>query len=336
MKKGLNLISVPLIIASVVFCEKKKDDKTKNLSLLALAALSNSTAAQYPNSVSGSAEAVKGAQGTTSGVSAATSAATSGAQSVAQSVLGAERANAIVKGLIASKALSTCDNTERSVTGTYTTASTVTASSSTAFFLTSGSYTVTPNITIKGTYSCAPSSSSSSSSSYNLSYSGSMTVAFSNATLKYFDIEDFVKNGKFTYKTVTLNGTVTTSNLSMTSVAKGSSQSTTSSTTSTYVSSADYSTTNSDSSKSSSMQVDGGTAVTFDLSSSGKSIMSMKTTSTLSGSTYSSCYNTLSVEAGSKTSGTYNGGAVSVSYNYTKADFEKMMTALGSTVTYCK
>lgn len=339
MKKRLNLISVSLIMALLVFCQKKKEDNTKSLSLLALAALSNTTAAQYPNSVSGSAEAVKGAQGTTSGVSAATSAATSGAQSVAQSVLGSERANIIAKGLASSKALSTCDNTERSVTGTYTTASTVTASSSTASFLTSGSYTVTPNITIKGTYSCSPSSSTtSSSSSFNLTYSGSMTVVFSSATLKYFDVEDFVKNGKFTYKTVTLNGTVTTSNLSMTYTAKGTSQSTTSGTTTTYVSSADYSTTNSDSSKSSSMQIDGGTAVSFELSSSGKGIFSIKSTSTLNSSPYSytSCYNTLNAEAGSKTSGTYNGGAVSVSYNYTKADYEKMLTALGGTVTYCK
>ncbi|HMZ59557.1 MAG TPA: hypothetical protein PL048_12320, partial [Leptospiraceae bacterium] len=88
MKIRLNLISFALIIVSVVFCDKKKDDKTKSLSLLALAALSNTTAAQYPNSVSGSTEAVKGSQGASSGVSAATSAATSGAQSVAQSVLG--------------------------------------------------------------------------------------------------------------------------------------------------------------------------------------------------------------------------------------------------------
>lgn len=336
MKKGLNFIFVSIIIAVAVSCQKKKEDNTKSLSLLALAALSNSTAAQYPNSVVGSAEAVKGAQGATSGVSAATTAATQGAQSVAQSVLGAERANAMAKGLAASKALSTCDNTERSTTGTYTTASTVTASSMTASYLTSGSYTVTPNITIKGTYSCAPSSSTSSSGTYNLTYTGGMTVAFSNATLKYFDVEDFVKNGKFTYKTVTLNGTVKTSNLSMTYLMKGSSQSTTSGTTATYVYSSDYTMTNSDSSSSTSMQIDGGAAVAFDLSSASKAIMSMKMTSTSTGSSYTSCYNTLNVEAGSKTSGTYNGGSVSVSYNYTKADFEKMMAAQGVTVTYCK
>ncbi|MCX8000134.1 MAG: hypothetical protein N3A69_14470, partial [Leptospiraceae bacterium] len=63
----------------------------------------------------------------------------------------------VEKSLVMKKALRsiiTCNGTEQTISQTYTTESTVTASQYTSMFLTSGSYTVKPNLKFEGKVKC--------------------------------------------------------------------------------------------------------------------------------------------------------------------------------------
>lgn len=73
----------------------------------------------------------------------------------------------------------------------------------------SSSYTITPNITTK--ISCTYPTNLTTSYAYTIT--GSLQIVFTNATIKYLDIDAFTKTAATTYKTTTLSGNISVSNI---------------------------------------------------------------------------------------------------------------------------
>lgn len=350
MKKMIPLITLLSFCLMFVDCKEDKKDNTTLLAGLVLLNQNKSTsasvAASYPNSVTGSSTAISGTTSATTASSSATGSATSGATNAAANILEASLQDGVSKSKSNAQTRiifdsTTCNGVTKTATGTYTTTTTITTSSTGASsYLTAGSFTIKPNITTKVTYNCTTPTSTttttdySSSGNYEYTFTGSLEITFNSATIKYFDIESFVTKGTFVYKTATLTGTIAVSNVNL--VSNDKSTFTYSSSTGKGVSTYTFSGTNSDSSKSSNLVVDGAAAASFDVTTSGTYSGNFGLTGSFSGTTFTSCYNSLSFEQGGKVTGTYNGSAVGTSYNFTTADYKKFAAASGFTITMCQ
>lgn len=335
MKKSISIL-ILATISLVFFLECKKDDKDNTPLFAGLVLLNqrrgSSASITYSNSTTGSSQAIAGSTSSTSAASSATSSATQSATSAATNILSNSVQDVSIK---ASESLgsrvpfqdsTTCNGTTKTATGSYKTAFTSTAGS--------GSYTVTPNITASVTYSCTYSSSSNYTFNGTSTITGSLSVTFTNATITYFDIDSFVKNGTIAFKSSTLTGTITVSNINQSFSENRSYLFTTSGSTSKYnlTSNGSYS----DSVATSNLVVDGASASTLSLTETALYNFVLNSTSTITGSTYSTCYNTFSADSGGAVSGTYNSSAVSTSYALTSDNYKKYLAALNLTVTMCQ
>lgn len=327
-----------ILIFGFLNCQNKKDDTTqKNLIFLALAsANANSISAQFPNVVEGSPEAIKGATSVGTATSDAISSATGSAGLLTGSTGGGGGPSSNIlsfeKNLLISKALNSvratpCNGTEQTINFTYTTEFTVTASPLSN--LLSGSYTVKPNLKYEGKSRCNQGPPSTSSFEYNTT--GSVEVTFNNATIKFLDIEKFVKEGQFVYSQVTLNGTVSETNINDTFGLTTEN----SSSNNTFISKTKSSSSRSSKTTSNNLQIDGGSPASLEITNRARGNFDSELKSSFSGNSSSSCFSKFFSEGGTSHEGTYNGGKVKVSYNTDTEKTKQLWQAIGVPVVMC-
>ena len=307
-------------------------------------------ASQYPNITSGFTASIQGASALSSATSSAISSSNTGATTLAANIVepalkdAIRNSKSLTQARVNFNSTTTCNGTTQTVTGIYTTASQICLSTTGTTTVCptqpssqpTGSYTITPNITTKITFSCTyPTNLTTSyTQTLNATYTitGSLQIVFTNATIKYLDIDAFTKTAATTYKTTTLSGNISVSNInqSITGSTTAKYTSTTGQTTSTITNYSSYS----DNIATSNLVVDSAQAATLNLAESGIINSSQTLIATTGSST--SCYSAGSYESGVSASGSYNGLAVSTSYNLTTQDYIKMLSASSSTITLCQ
>ncbi|MEM7183144.1 MAG: hypothetical protein AAF518_19695 [Spirochaetota bacterium] len=346
MKQLVKIVSLVFLSGFITNCPQESDnDNERNLSLLYLASQNSSNAdssisSQYSNSVSGSSTDVAASTSTASAsTSASSSAGTSASTSVSTSI---KKYLNQIRTKVASKAIraQTCDGTTKSYSGTYTTSFTVNGSS-TSSIITSGSYTVTPNLKINGSYSCPtgglPAAGTLVDGTYDITssytYTGSIEIIFNDAKIKYFDIESHVNNGTYSLKESTLNGTITTSDINDTIENTASYTYTSSPYTVTVTSTLNGS--GSSKVSSSSLQADSGSATSIDATTSQATKWNTSYTTSVPNGVSSTCYNSVLLETGYSVTGTYNGNSVTASYYLDTDKYEELLKEYGVTFTDC-
>ena len=343
--------SIALLLAFSLFglaCTKlPKDNYTFIAGLIKLSYKAPPTvASQYPNATSGAPASIQGTSAISTATSSAITASTTGATTIAANILppalteAIRNSKSLAQARVNFNSTTTCNGTTQTVTGTYTTASqtclSTTGTTTACPTQPSSSYTITPNITTKIIFSCTyPTNLTTSyTQTLNATYTitGSLQIVFTNATIKYLDIDAFTKTAATTYKTTTLSGNISVSNInqSITGSTTAKYTSTTGQTTSTITNYSSYS----DNIATSNLVVDSAQAATLNLAESGIINSSQTLIATTGSST--SCYSAGSYESGVSASGSYNGLAVSTSYNLTTQDYIKMLSASSSTITLCQ
>ena len=347
--KNIVLITMITIISGLfVNCPKEKESNTGKIAagLLLLGrnrqASGGNISANFPNSVTGSSAAISTTASGTAATGSATGTAVSGATSAASNLLEKSLKDAVSESKSNAQArlvfdTNTCNGTTKTANGTNVTTSVLNNTNSFGF-VTAGTITIRPNLTTRITYNCTRPTTTNNDyiqrDNNTYASTGSLELVFANATVKYFDIESYVKNGTFVFKTSTLNGTINVSNLVYNS--NDNSTFTYTAATQRFSSTNISSGTNSDSSKTTNLVVDGAAPASYDVVSNGTFAYEFASNGGYTNQTFNSCYTKLDFESGGRVTGTYNGSAVATSYNLTKEDYRKYVAAFGSPITFCQ
>ncbi|MEM7179781.1 MAG: hypothetical protein AAF518_02635 [Spirochaetota bacterium] len=312
MNKLTSLI-VALLLAFTINCKEEEDNNDQNLALLYLASQNSSGTVTYGNTATGSSTGISGSYGTSSGVSSSVSTSFSSATLTSSSKLVEPSIRAQIQDQVQGKIrqTSTCTASTSNISGTVTTASTLTCLS--------GSAAYTPNVTFSGTYVVTCPTSTTSKATFNYTYTGSTEIVYSSCNLKIFDVKTYVDSGQQTYQstTTTLTGTVSASNISGTAVSE-------------IDSSTGQSTSNANSTStitSSALSVDGGTASAVDITAK---TITESLVFTISSSNGSFTVNYISGTLSFQNQGTINGESIDGSYTIDSSGLSQYGTAIAS------
>ncbi|MEM7181162.1 MAG: hypothetical protein AAF518_09630 [Spirochaetota bacterium] len=330
MNKYIGLILVSSLFL-FVSCENKdnKQDEQQGLALLYLASQGSEDTTTYGNTASGSSTSISGSYGASTAASSSVTTSFASATTTANKLIAPDIDRQIRAQILQQTRQVTCTASSGTISGTVTTSSSISCLS--------GSATYTPNLTFSGTTetTCPSSGTAKTSTTYN--YTGSTTIVYNNCNLKVFDVKTYVDSGQQTIQstTTTLNGTASVTNI--TGVSKPvlevtSSSSSGSITTSSGTFALDASSTSTISS--SSFSVDGGSAVSMEITAkyiANALVGTYTNTFDSSTSTFSIAVTEYSSGTNSfQNSGTINGETINGSYTINTADLVKYNTAISS------
>jgi len=212
--KKLVALSIIFITAALVTigCEDKKDDK-KDLATLMVVA-SYLPYAEVSGSSQDISDAGSAAMATTSAVSQVRIAANPNGTTMMQSVM-ADPGTPYVKGQLQQSILNTVNaqavekmkDVYGGCNGSQSANVHLSSAINGAGYL-GGTYSITPNVDVTGTFNCHSSDAMSGSFDVSIKATGTITATFTDMIVQVLDVENYIANGTFVFKNVAVNGTV--------------------------------------------------------------------------------------------------------------------------------